>query len=484
MDLRPTESHKRFSSAERSLTMANFVIMIFYSVSGGPFGIEEAVSAAGPRMTFGYFFLFVVVWSIPEILVTTELATTFPTNAGHSGYVCAAMGPFLGYMNGYISTLGGFVDNSIYPHLVIQYFLPERYVELKFVFLIVMTIILTVVNYRGLEIVGGVSRLLALLTSIPFVVMALLAIPKFSPSNLDYHNKDKVVDYALLLNILFWKLNYWNTGASLAGEVKDPHKIIPQGILLAFSVVLVGHLIPLTVALGVEVHCEQFDKWKAGELVTTARSIGGNYLALWIMAAAVASSIGQFETQMSSSTFSVQGMAELGWLPSICAIKSKYGTPIVGTILAVVSTVYFLRFKFEEIVMVTNSLYCMSVSLQFLSFWILRMKRPDLKRPFKVKLGTIGSLALITPPLMVSFYIINRPIYDLNMVHGWHMFSVLVFGIGSYFGLAIARNIRMFIFLREAPQTPEDVLKPDVEAKTIVTEGKGSYTNYTNYTML
>ena len=41
--------------------------LIFFAVSGGPFGIEEAVSAAGPFLTIAGFLLFALLWAAPEV---------------------------------------------------------------------------------------------------------------------------------------------------------------------------------------------------------------------------------------------------------------------------------------------------------------------------------------------------------------------------------------------------------------------------------
>lgn len=70
--------------------MQPLVLLIFYGVSGGPFGVEPVVSAAGPFLALMGFLLLPMVWSIPEALVTAELSTTFPEAAGCVAWVRAA----------------------------------------------------------------------------------------------------------------------------------------------------------------------------------------------------------------------------------------------------------------------------------------------------------------------------------------------------------------------------------------------------------
>ena len=43
------------------------------------------------------FCILPLVWSVPEALITAELATAFPENSGYVAWVTAAFGPFWGF---------------------------------------------------------------------------------------------------------------------------------------------------------------------------------------------------------------------------------------------------------------------------------------------------------------------------------------------------------------------------------------------------
>lgn len=43
------------------------------------------------------FLILPLIWSVPEALITAELATTFPENSGYVAWVTAAFGPFWGF---------------------------------------------------------------------------------------------------------------------------------------------------------------------------------------------------------------------------------------------------------------------------------------------------------------------------------------------------------------------------------------------------
>lgn len=61
------------------------------------------------------FLVLPLLWSVPEALITAELATAFPENSGYVAWVTAAFGPFWGFQEGFWSWLSGVTDNSIYP---------------------------------------------------------------------------------------------------------------------------------------------------------------------------------------------------------------------------------------------------------------------------------------------------------------------------------------------------------------------------------
>lgn len=77
--------------------------------------LQDAVAAGGPLLVLVGFIVLPLLWSVPEALITAELATAFPENSGYVAWVTAAFGPFWGFQEGFWSWLSGVTDNSIYP---------------------------------------------------------------------------------------------------------------------------------------------------------------------------------------------------------------------------------------------------------------------------------------------------------------------------------------------------------------------------------
>jgi amino acid transporter len=211
----------------KKVSIIPLIFLIFYEVSGGPFGVEDTVRAAGPLLSLVGFLVFPLIWSVPEALITAEMGTMFPENGGYVVWVSSALGPFWGFQLGWMKWLSGVIDNALYPVLFLDYL--KSAIPIigsgfpRIIAVLVLTLILTYMNYRGLTIVGWAAILLGIFSLSPFVVMGLISIPRIKPKRWKMMDL-KSVKWGLYLNTLFWNLNYWDSVSTLAGEVNNPGK--------------------------------------------------------------------------------------------------------------------------------------------------------------------------------------------------------------------------------------------------------------------
>lgn len=303
------------------LTLLPLIALIFYEVSGGPFGVEDSVKAGGgPLLSLLGFLIFPLFWSVPEALITAELATSFPKNGGYVIWISSAFGPFWGFQEGYWKWLSGVLDNALYPVLFLDYL--KRSLPIfnnliaRIPALLGITATLTYLNYRGLQIVGISAVLLASFSLLPFLVMGVLSIPRIRPKQWLVVNSKKI-DWRGYFNSMFWNLNYWDKASTVAGEVEDPSRTFPKALLGAVVVVFTSYLIPLLAGTGA-VQTDS-NEWSDGYFAEVGMLIGGFWLKWWIQAAAAMSNLGLFEAEMSSDSFQLLGMSEIGMLPAIFA---------------------------------------------------------------------------------------------------------------------------------------------------------------------
>ncbi|KAM7250721.1 hypothetical protein ACFE04_022604 [Oxalis oulophora] len=393
----PTHSHNH-----TKVSLCPLIFLIFYEVSGGPFGVEDSVNAAGPLLALLGFLVFPFIWSVPEALITAEMGTMFPENGGYVVWVSSALGPYWGFQQGWVKWLSGVIDNALYPVMFLDY-LKSAIPALeggypRTLSALGLTLLLTFMSYRGLTIVGVVAILLGIFSLLPFVVMGLISIPKLEPARwfvVSLHG----VDWNLYLNTLFWNLNYWDSISTLSGEVDNPKKTLPKALFFALILVVVGYFFPLLIGTGALPLERQL--WTDGYFSDIAKLLGGVWLQYWMQGAAAMSNMGMFLAEMSSDSFQLLGMAERGMLPEFFAKRSRHGTPFIGILFSASGVVLLSWLSFQEIVAAENFLYCFGMILEFIAFIRLRMKYPAVSRPYKIPVGTVGSCILCVPPTIL-----------------------------------------------------------------------------------
>ncbi|KAI5438263.1 probable polyamine transporter At1g31830 isoform X1 [Lathyrus oleraceus] len=392
----------RVTNHTRKVSVLPLVFLIFYEVSGGPFGVEDTVRAAGPLLALLGFLVFPFIWSVPEALITAEMGTMFPENSGYVVWVSTALGPFWGFQQGWMKWLSGVIDNALYPVLFLDYLksaVPVIGSGLPRVFATWgLTVVLTYLNYRGLTIVGFAAVCLGVFSLLPFVVMGFMSIPEIKPARWFETNLDDV-NWNLYLNTLFWNLNYWDSISTLAGEVENPKKTLPKGLFFALILVVVAYFFPLLIGTGALP--VQRELWMDGYFSEIAMVIGGVWLRWWLQAAAAMSNMGMFVAEMSSDSFQLLGMAERGMLPEFFTKRSRHGTPLAGILFSASGVILLSWLSFQEIVAAENFLYCIGMILEFTAFILLKIKHPNAPRPYKVPGGTTGAIIMCIPPTVL-----------------------------------------------------------------------------------
>jgi amino acid transporter len=127
--------------------------------------------------------------------------------------------------------------------------------------------------------------------------------------------------------------------------------------------------------------------------------IAGEWLKYWIEVGAAVSSVGLYSATLSSASYLLAGMAELGHLPSPLAARApRFGTPwaSIAATGAVALGMSFL--SFDSIVAVTNFLYGLGMLLEFAAFLWLRARRPGLPRPYRAPAGAAGAAVVCAVP--------------------------------------------------------------------------------------
>ncbi len=242
---------------------------------------------------------------------------------------------------------------------------------------------------------GFTAVTLTIFSLLPFFVMAILAVPKIKVKRWLVVDMSHL-DWQMYLNILFWIPNFRDSVSTLGGEVENPSQTFPKALLWAVVLVIQSYVIPLAAGTGALELDRQ--KWEDGYFADVGMAIGGIWLKWWIEAAATLSNLSLFEAEMTSDSFQLLSMAEMGLLPKVFAICTKYGTLLVGIICSASGIVLLSWMSFQEIVEFFNYLYCFGMLVEFVAFVWLHIKQPELEHPFQIPVGTFSVILMLLPP--------------------------------------------------------------------------------------
>src|SRR2546428_8716825 len=92
----------------RGLGLTTLAAIVFFNVSGGPYGIEDVVSSFGPGLTLMLLLFVPLLWSLPVSLAMSELAAAMPDEGGYVTWVRRAFGPFWSFQVGWWSWIDSF----------------------------------------------------------------------------------------------------------------------------------------------------------------------------------------------------------------------------------------------------------------------------------------------------------------------------------------------------------------------------------------
>lgn len=451
-----TEQGTPNSKSHKKLALLPLVFLIYFEVAGGPYGEEPAVGAAGPLFAILGFLIFPFIWSIPEALLTAELATTFPGNGGFVIWANEAFGPFWGSLMGFWKFFSGVINLASYPVLCVDYL--KLVIPLlssgfpRYVSIVISTCVLSFLNYSGLAIVGYTAVALGVVSLLPFLLLCLFSLPKLDPTRwLSLGEEGVKKDWTLYFNTIFWNLNFWDSASTLAGEVEEPHRTFPKALLSAGLLTCLGYLLPLLAATGA-MPLDQ-GNWVGGYFADVAGVIAGKWLKIWMEIGAVLSVIGLFEAQLSSAAYQLLGMSDLGFIPRIFGERSKwFNTPWMAILVSTIVALAMCFFTFTEIISTVNFLYSLGMLLEFAAFLRLRRKFPSLKRPFQVPLGMFGLIIMCLVPSLLLVYVMtvaSRIVYVASAF-------LTCLGIVLYYFMNFCKSRKWVEFSRVGDKLDED----------------------------
>jgi amino acid transporter len=390
----------------RKIRIVQLTAVIFFTVSGGPYGLEPLIAYAGEHGALLLLLITPLMWDVPAIFTVLELNSMMPVTGGYYKWVKHALGNRWGFFEGWWTWLYTFVDLAIYPGLFVlyaSYFFPVL-AEYRIPICLCVVWASAGLNILGIMPVGKTSLFLGAIVFAPFIMLfTLFFIHHGGSINIPSPSLKGVPfpSLGMALYTVMWNCLGWDNVTTYAEEVEKPVRSYLVSVFSAFVLVIVLYFLVILVA--------QQTGISAGVLgdkgfPAVAEMIIGKWLGGLIAFGGMASSLGIYAAVLLSVSRVPKVMADDDLLPKgLNRQHSRFQTPYVSILVCSAIVSLMILWPFADLLIIDVTVYGAGLSLEYISLIKLRMVAPDVHRPFKIALGVPGLCLMIMLPVTVYF---------------------------------------------------------------------------------
>ncbi|HEV2495550.1 MAG TPA: APC family permease [Terriglobia bacterium] len=445
------------------LTLWPLVAATFFMVSGGTYGTEDIVHGAGYGLAILILLLTPLLWSLPTAFMIGELASALPAEGGYYAWVRRGMGNFWGFQEAWLSLVASIFDMAIYPTLFVAYLTRlEPWFAVGYrgeMVALGVVIVCAGLNVAGIRVVGLTSLWLFFLLSAPFALIVVLA--PFKVGALAHAHTAPVTSTVGLLGgtlIAMWNYMGWDNASTIALEVERPQRTYPRAMLAAVVLVSLSYILPV---LAVRLTGVPASAFETGSWADLAGLMAGNWLRVALVIGGMMSGFGMFNALVMSYSRLPLAMAQDGMLPRVFAkVHPRTRAPWVAILVCATGWALCLGLGFERLVTLDIMLYGASLSLEFITLVVLRLREPQLRREFRVPGGLAGAILVgVFPMLLLTLAVIHSQHESVLGINGLTCgLLIIVSGFVAYWFTSPLR--------RRLPRPPTSVEPAEAPAES------------------
>jgi amino acid transporter len=392
--------------ARRKMRMLPLIAATYFMVSGGPYGIEDILGGAGFRDAILILLALPIFWSLPTALMIGELAAAIPAEGGFYVWVRRAMGSFWGYQESWLSLAASIFDMALYPSIFSLYLgvlnpaLTAGWRD--YAWKLAVVALCTAWNLRGAPEVGEDSVKLGVLLLAPFAAFLVLGAWRgitLHPA-ISWGRPAASVAFSTAVLVALWNYMGWDNASTVARDVDNPQRSYPRAMIGAALFTAISYVLPL---LAMAFAGLSPDDFTTGSWAIAGRAIGGPVLGIAIVAGGIISGVGMFNALTMSYARLPVAMAADGMLPHVLMRRNRRGVPWVSVVVCSVAWALALNLPFDRLISIDLVLYGTSLILEFVALVVLRIREPQLERPFKAGNFFFACLLGVGPTVLIAY---------------------------------------------------------------------------------
>jgi APA family basic amino acid/polyamine antiporter len=350
-----------------------------------------------------------------------ELGAAIPRVGGEYVYLRRAFGPLCGFLSGWMSFTVGFgaaiaaaaMGFAAYLGALLPGTVAERAPTL---FAVLLVWALTGVHRLGTEQGGRFQRWITV-AKIGAVVVLLAAAVLLGGGRWDHLTegvagvRPGLGSASVALIFVLYAFSGWNAASYIAGEMRDPARDLPRalvgGTLFVTGFYLAVNLVYFYALPAAALAADPV--LPVAEKVATA--LAGDAAARGVSGLLCLSIAGSCSSMIWAGPRVYQAMAEDGAAPAILARTSRRGAPAASTVLqSLWITLLLFTGTFEQLVVYAGVALAVFSALGVGAVIALRIREPELERPYRVGLYPWVPLAYVAASLWIAVHTsLERP---------------------------------------------------------------------------
>jgi amino acid transporter len=277
-------------------------------------------------------------------------------------------------------------------------------------------------------VVSTTSLWLFFALSAPFALITVLAPFKFGALvHAATTPTTSTVDIIGGLLIAMWNYMGWDNASTIATEVERPQRTYPRAMLAAVAIVSLSYIVPVAAMWLTGLPASA---WETGSWADIARMVGGPLLRLALVLGGMMSGFGMFNALVMSYSRLPLAMAQDGMLPNAFTKLNRRRAPWVAIVACAIGWACCLGLGFQRLVTIDILLYGASLGLEFLALIYLRVREPELHRPFCVPGGMFGAIAVGIAPMLLLGFSVFRSQSEQVLGMSSFAFGMILMGAG------------------------------------------------------
>lgn len=334
------------------------------------------------------------------VLSLAEMSAAIPAAGGGYSFARQAMGPAGGYLTG----LAILIEYALAPAAIVIFIGSAVNallgVDGPFVYALFYLV------FIGIHLAGVGEALKVMMVISGLAVFAIIATAVALIGEFDVNNLYDIAVIDAVGASEFMPMGWYGVWAALpfamwlflavegvplaAEEAKDPAKDVPKGIIAAMIFLLFTALLVVVLLAGA-VGADVIGK-SAVPLVDALKISGNETLATWVNVLGLAGLVASFFSIIYGYSRLVFALSRAGYLPSSLSLTSKRKVPSRALIVpGVFGFLVSLSGEGDLILAMAVVGATVSYALMSLSHILLRIKQPDLIRPYKTPGGVVTS---------------------------------------------------------------------------------------------